>query len=265
MEKFSFRQILIPVLVVTTIVVNVVANIAPFNGITTQAAFSALGIFFRPAPYTFSIWGAIFIALICFAGYQAQPNLAKAKWLDDVMPFFGIATLANIGWLISWHYQQLWPSMFLMVLMLSSLIAIYFKLEIGVYPASARTKYFCHVPFSIYLGWISVAAIANITGALQDSGWFASSVTAEAWAITMVLVATMVGFAALLLRRDIALALVVAWGLGGIYVHVVNTAPTLSASAATAIVLLLVLAMFVFFRPKGFMHEVEELKHSLKV
>ncbi|MEM1587061.1 MAG: hypothetical protein QXX99_06495 [Candidatus Bathyarchaeia archaeon] len=53
-----------------------------------------------------------------------------------------------------------------MVLLLATLIAIYLRLEVGKSAVSLREKIAFHAPFSVYLGWITIASIANVAAAL---------------------------------------------------------------------------------------------------
>ncbi len=60
-----------------------------------------------------------------------------------------------------------------MFLLLASLIAIYLRLGIGKSSAQLSEKLAVHLPFSVYLGWITIASIANVSDIISAwMGWF---------------------------------------------------------------------------------------------
>jgi len=73
-----------------------------------------------------------------------------------------------------------------------------------------------NVPFSVYLGWITVATIANVTDVLSYLNWDGWGLSPEVWAIVMLVAATAIVSAVCLTRRDVAYALVVVWAFVGI-------------------------------------------------
>ena len=66
MKRDLVRQILVVVSVLAMIVVNVLANALPINGLNTGEISDRFNILFVPAGYVFSIWGLIYIGLIAF-------------------------------------------------------------------------------------------------------------------------------------------------------------------------------------------------------
>ena len=76
--------------------------------------------------------------------------------------------------------------------------------------------YITRPAFSIYLGWISVATIANISAWLVSISWGGWGISPIAWTITMIVIATLLGTTMLLKYRDIFFNLVIIWALYGI-------------------------------------------------
>ena len=74
------------------------------------------------------------------------------------------------------------------------------------------------VPFSIYLGWITVATVANVTDVLDFVKWNQFGISSEVWMV--IVLAAVLAIAGLMnfLRRDAAYALVILWALAGIAV-----------------------------------------------
>lgn len=99
------------------------------------------------------------------------------------------------------------------------------------------------VPFSIYLGWISVATIANVTDWLYFVNWNGFGIAPEVWAVIMILVASLVGVVIALTRRDAAYLFVLVWSFAGIAVKQAAT-PMVAYTAWAAAVVALGLAVY---------------------
>lgn len=72
------------------------------------------------------------------------------------------------------------------------------------------------MPFSIYLGWITVATIADVTAFLVKAGWNGFGLRPEVWTVAVIIVAALITVAVLATRRDVGYSLVVLWALAGI-------------------------------------------------
>jgi hypothetical protein len=202
-----------------TVAVNAMANALPINGKTTGELSDLYPNLFVPSGLTFSIWGLIYLLLAIFAVYQiAAPNRNTADFLQKVGPLFIAASAANIGWIFVWHYQRVSASLVLMLVLLASLLAIYLRLGIGAGSASWRERIQVRLPFSIYLGWITVATIANVTAWLVHIGWNRFGASQELWTVVMVVAAALITLAVLLTRNDLFYALVILWAFLGILI-----------------------------------------------
>ena len=155
---------------------------------------------------------------------------------------FVLSCIANIAWLFCWHYNQFALSVVVMLALLGLLIAIYLRLEIGLKPVSTAEKWAVNIPFSVYLGWITVATIANITDLLYYIGWNGWGLSPEIWTVIMLAAAVVITALMLLRRGDIAYALVIVWALLGITVKQLSNGTVAVASlVANAIVLALII------------------------
>ncbi|MCX5977186.1 MAG: hypothetical protein NTV33_10275 [Coprothermobacterota bacterium] len=161
MNKNLVRQWANVIAVLAMIVINILANALPFNGQNTGAISDRFAVFFVPAGYVFSIWGLIYIGLLLFAIYQALPSQRDNPRLVKIGYWFAFSSLANIAWLFLWHYLQFTRTIFAMLALLISLLVIYLRLGIGKENVPSSERWMVQTPFSIYLGWISVATIAN--------------------------------------------------------------------------------------------------------
>ena len=235
------RQILNISTLLITLVVNGLANALPLNGITTGEISDKFPVLFTPAGYVFSIWGLIYLLLIGFAIYQALPAQREDPRLNQVGYWFVLSNVLNSAWIFLWHYGYFTLTIFAMLGLLVSLIAIYQKLQIGRHSSTGWQKLLVDLPFSVYLGWISVATIANFSITLYNLGWNGFGVAPEIWTIAVLLVATLLGSLMLFLRRDYAYALVLVWAFAGITVQQAATPVVVVAASALAVLLVILL------------------------
>lgn len=204
--------------VVAVILGNYLAVALPLAGRTPGEVSALYPTLFTPAGFTFSIWGIIYLTLTAFAIYHIRwfgkptpPFMEKIGWL------FVLSTLANVGWLVAFHHLQIALSMVVMLVLLWSLLNIYLRLDIGRGVVAGEVRWFVHLPFSIYLGWITVATIANTSIFLSDLGWNGAPLSPVFWTVFVLAAAISIGLWILWSRRDIAFALVLIWAFYGIY------------------------------------------------
>jgi len=238
MKKDIWRQIANILSVVLALTVNILASTLPLNGQNTGEISDRFQVFFVPAGYVFAIWGVIYIGWIAFAVYQALPAQKESPRLRKLGYLFALSGLLNAAWLFCWHYNQFGLSVLVMLGLLGLLIASYLRLDVGRTPVGTAEKWCVDVPFSIYLGWISVAAIANVTDWLYFVNWNGFGIAPEIWAVIMLLVASLVGVMMALTRRDSAYLFVFAWSFAGIAVKQAATPMVAYAAWAAAVVAL---------------------------
>jgi hypothetical protein len=241
MNKDRVRQIVNVIAVIAVLVVNTLANTLPINGLNTGEISDRFDVLFVPAGYVFSIWGLIYIGLIAFAIFQALPAQRENPRLRRIGWLFLLSCLANIGWLFLWHYEQFVLTVPVMLILLLSLIAIYLRLEIGQGDASTGERLTTHLTFSVYLGWITVATIANITQTLWYLGWNGAPLAAAWWAVIMLAAGILLAFLMYVNRRDWAYILVLVWAYAGIAIRQAAV-PLVANSAWAAVVALAILA-----------------------
>ena len=163
---------------------------------------------------------------------------------------YALSGVLNAGWLFTWHYELFPLSVVVMLALLVTLIAIYLRLDNGRVQVSTIEKWCVNIPFSVYLGWISVATIANITDLLYYWRWNGWGIMPELWAVIMLVVATALALAMTLTRGDLAFLLVLVWSFVGIAVK--QSATPLVANAAWVMVVLvaLMIPLGVIYRRK---------------
>ncbi|MGM0368074.1 MAG: hypothetical protein ACQEP2_05795 [Actinomycetota bacterium] len=206
------------------IVVNALANILPINNKTTGELSDLYPNLFVPAGLTFSIWGIIYILLGVFIIYQIVISIkgSNGQFVEKISIFFFASSVLNIGWIFAWHYEVVILSLAIMLLLAASLIIIYLRLNIGKSKAANIEKFLVHIPFSVYLGWITIATIANVTAVLVDIGWNGFGLSQQFWTVLVIAVGIIIAFATLFIRNDIYYCLVVDWALLGILLKRLN-------------------------------------------
>jgi translocator protein len=234
-------QVLNVVAFVVVVIMNVLSNSLPINGRTPQEISDALPSYFTPAGYTFSIWGVIYLALAGFVVYQALPRQRERLLIQRIGWLFVLSGVANVGWILAWHYGYYTWSVGFMLLLLLTLMTLYLRLRIGrVDPAlNVSERLFVQLPFSLYLGWITVATIANIASVLGHLGWDGFGIAGPVWSAIMMGVAVIVVGLLLWNRRNLSYAAVIVWALFGIR----GAYPGETAIATTAVVAAVLVAI----------------------
>ncbi len=177
------RQIAVVLVIILTITINILANALPINGLNTGVISDQFEVYFVPAGYVFSIWGLIYIGLIAYAVYQALPSQKTNPRMQATGWWVVLGGLANSAWIFLWHYGQFVGTLGAMLILLASLITVYLRLGIGKTKVSKSEAFAVRLPISIYLGWITVATIANVTDVLDFIGWNRFGLAQEAWMV----------------------------------------------------------------------------------
>lgn len=239
MKKGMLRQVVVVLATLATITVNALANIVPFNGQTTGEISDRFPVFFVPAGYVFSIWGLIYLGLLAFATYQALPATRDDEGLVAIAPWYVLGCVANALWIVLWHYEYLTFTVPVMLVLLVSLIAIYLRLGIGRRRVTRVQQLALHLPFSIYLGWITVATVANVTDWLFSLHWSGWGISGPTWAVIMLFVAAAITCAVNLTRADVGYVLVIVWAFVGIGVKQASVPSVALAARSLALVVAL--------------------------
>jgi benzodiazapine receptor len=227
-----------------TVVVNGLAGSTTILGGKLTAEISdANPTLITPAGYVFSIWGVIYILLGIFVIFQALPGQKGKDYQGKISWLFVSSCLLNIAWLFLWQFEYLSLSVVLMFLLLATLVAIYLRLDIGKFTASLGEKLAVHVPFSVYLGWITIASIANVAVTLVSAGWDGFGISQEIWAALIIIIAVLITLLVIATRKDVAYGLVIIWALLGIGVKQSGNQNIVTATEMSAVIIVIALAL----------------------
>ena len=238
-------------LFILTIIVNSIAGSTTLIGGRDTATVSNNNpTLITPAGYVFSIWGIIYILLGAFVVYQALPRERGSDYHGKIGWLFVFSSLINIAWIFVWQFESLILSVVLIFALLLSLIAIYLRLNIGRSKVKISERLAVHLPFSVYLGWITIASIADVAITLTAYNWNGFGISSETWAIIVVAVALVITMLMLGNRKDVAYALVVIWALVGIGVNQTNPNVVLTTQIGAIILAVATLAIVVLLVAK---------------
>lgn len=241
MQRFVFLAATLAVLAV-----NAAAILLPLNGVRTEELSARYPTGFTPAGWVFSIWSVIYLGLLALSAWAIAAPGRSAQRLSNIRVPYLVSCAANASWLVLWHFEQILPSVLVMLILLASLIVIYTRLR--KMPAGSRTEAFAiDLPFSLYLGWITTASIANVATWLFAIGRYPVGLQMDEWAVASVTLAIAIYVAVGVLTRDAVYVSVFAWAALGIAYQPLPTSEPVrliasvgAAVAATLVILLLV-------------------------
>ncbi len=208
--------------------VNILATSLPLNGLTTGELSDALPNLFVPIGLTFSIWGVIWVLLGAYVVLQlrtafgarrataTEPERPSPYSPRVAGPWFAVNMVLNAAWIFFWHYQMVGVSVVIMLGLLFSLIVMFLRTERAIGLGAPANRSFARVPISVYLGWITIATVANITAFLVWVGWDGFGIPEVGWTVFVIAVALGLTVAMLLRHRNVAFAAVAVWSFIGI-------------------------------------------------
>ena len=228
--------------ILATFAVNSLSNFYPPGGMNVGEISNTLfkDVQIIPANYAFIIWGVIYVGLIAYGIFQLQPSQRKDWSIRHVNRYLIVACLAQVGWIYLFTFRWFWLSVVAMVIILLALILSYESLGVGRITTTKRRQWLSHVPFSLYLAWISVATIVNIACALFASGLQSHGTS---WTVAMLIVGTALAIIVTRLRTDITFVLVFVWAYGAIAQRHQDNSLILGTAIVGAIVMVIQLVL----------------------
>ncbi|GAB3507519.1 hypothetical protein [Emticicia fontis] len=225
LTKIRSLQILTFLFFLGMVFVNFLANFLPINGKNTGEVSAQYPNLFVPTGLTFSIWGVIYLLLFIFCIYQMTSlfksgvDLFVSRVIGKINTAFILTCIINMTWIVAWHYDLLIVSVILMLLLLNRLIYIDSQIRLLEPYMSNAQSFIVKAPFGLYLGWICIATIANITALLVSYGWRGFGMSEESWTSMMVLIGSLIGVVAILRFNNFYIGLAVIWALSGIIIE----------------------------------------------
>lgn len=244
--KGLFLKIFAAIAYIAMVVVNFLANGLPINNRSTGEISDAYPNLFAPAGLTFSIWGLIYLLLAGYVVHQfIKSSQKKEELYNKINPLFIATSLVNISWIFTWHYDYIGFSVVLMAILLILLIKIADIIRTQAF--TVLEKILIWAPFSIYFGWITVAAIANITVFLVSTGWNGFGIADFIWTSIILLVGALIGIVRMHKDRNIAYGLVLVWAYLGILLKHVSESGFGGQYPSVIVTVIVCLVLFGFF------------------
>lgn len=198
---------------IAVLIVNYLSNALPINGQTAGEISDRLNVMFTPAGYVFSIWGLIYLLLVIWVGAQFFPKTKNNPVYEKVGLWFVISCVFNVAWLLLFHYEFFNLTMVAMAALLISLIVIYIRMDGVKGPSKFR------IPFSVYLGWVSVATIVNVGIVLTVNNVSTFGIAPEVWTAILLVVGTALAIWFMTYNNDVIYPMVFIWAFIGIAVE----------------------------------------------
>lgn len=254
------------VLFFAVIVVNYLASTNKINKMSPGQISDSYPVLITPAGYVFSIWGLIYLLLLIFCIFQFLPKYEDSQPVKEIGIFFSLTCLENIGWIFAWHYKMFALSLLIMLAFLVTLIIIMIRLYRITPSMSLLEKRVFKLPFSVYLGWISVATIANISFVLVASNWTRFKISPDHWSVIILFVIMLLGITVLTLQNDRPYVWVFIWAVIGIAVKNVKMNPIITHTALIMLAFLLIniLASYLKDIQKPQLETQQPIKHKMK-
>ncbi|GAB7190607.1 hypothetical protein NUM3379_13130 [Kineococcus sp. NUM-3379] len=196
-------------------------------------ALSASATLVAPAGPAFAIWSAIYLGLLALAAWQLAPGRRGDRRQRATGWWVAASMLLNAAWIATVQAGQLASSVVVIVALLLTLVVVVGRLGTAR-PARPVEALVVDGTVGLYLGWVSIATVANVAAALAAAGVGDLGLGVQVWAVLVLLLAAGVGVG--VTRRTgggLAFAAGLAWGLAWV---AVGRASGPDASAAVAVV-----------------------------
>lgn len=203
---------------------NYLANAVPFNDKTTGQLSDQYPNLFVPAGITFSIWGIIYLLLFVFCVKQSKnffsqtPDPSTNALVDKIGLRFVVSCILNSLWILYWHYEHLFFSVIIMLSLLIILLDIARRINYLSKNTEIQIPIVAKAAFGMYLGWICIATIANITAVLVFFGWDAFGQSETFWTCLMVIIGALVVSFTLAKVNNAFIGAAVLWAFVGIII-----------------------------------------------
>ncbi len=216
--KTNTLRVLNVVALVAVLIVNYLATGAYINGVKTNVISDKNPNEFAPAGITFSIWGVIYSLLIAVLVWQFISKSTLKEEAIDKIGFWWIANSAfNVIWLFLWHYELLAVSVLVMLGILFTLVQLNTVISMKIAP-NTPTKTLLKAGFGVYLGWICIATIANVTTWLVSIGWNAFGFSATFWTGGLIGVGSIIVSLITIKFKNLFIGAAVVWAFIGIII-----------------------------------------------
>ncbi|MBG0740192.1 tryptophan-rich sensory protein [Paeniglutamicibacter antarcticus] len=220
-----------------------------------QAAGGALGAdatLIAPAVPAFGVWSIIYAGLFAYACWQILPGRALGDRQKRLGYPIAASTLLNAAWIFSIQAGQLALSV-AVIFLLVAVLAWIFAVCVQTRPQSWLEAAVCDGTLGLYLGWVCIAAAANVSALLVSSGFSGAGIDPRWWAVFVLAVAALIGVGlAVGGKGRLAPAATLIWGFAWVAVsRLTGELPSATAAGAAIIAGICVAVVTVVLRIRG--------------
>jgi hypothetical protein len=223
MSSDRTRQLVTVVAFLVTVVVNGAANALPINGQLTAEISDRFNVYVIPAGYVFAIWGLIYVLLGAFTVWQALPRNREDETLRSLGYLPALSGVFNTAWILLFQYEVWALTVPVMIALLVTLIAVHLRLWAHRGDLNGTRYWTVRAPWSVYLGWITVATIANIAQAGSALGFTGFGIEPALIGAAVLVVGLVIAATFVIRYRDVAYGLVIVWAYAGVAIKEQDT------------------------------------------
>ncbi len=197
---------------------------------------------FIPASYAFAIWGLIYLLYIVYCIIQLLPSQINKTGYDNLNIPFIIINLLGIVWVYAFRQSLVAFSEVVIIVMLLCSVVLFSMSQRMI----RRLNYsrWLSVPFSMLMGWLSVAVIAGTAVFLVSVNWDGMGIGGANWVMIVLggalLLALLIGVG----YKDITYPLVIAWGTFAVWANLKTDLPIPAQAALGVAVVSLLIAVW---------------------
>lgn len=205
-------------------------------------ALSSDSTLLAPAGPAFSIWSVIYVGLLGYAGWQLLPGQAARAVHRRVGYLMAASMLLNAAWIGVVQLGSVGGSVLVIVVLLV-VLCVTFSLALRT-PRGDLSRWQRVVEsvvldgtLGLYLGWVTIATVANVAAWLTDAGFQGFGIDPQIWGVGVVAVAALIGVATAVAGRGrLTPAIALAWGLSWVAVARFTGEPASDAVAIAALI-----------------------------
>jgi hypothetical protein len=238
MDRALTTRILNVLFYFLTLYVNYLSVVYQLGGKSIRELSDKYANLFTPSNQTFGIWSLIYLLLAVFMVLQFFKRFDSQVTRNYL---FLASCLFNFTWIVAWQLEYLVLSLCIMLGLLATLTAINIQLD-------REAGEFFKIVFGVYLGWICIATIANVTAVLVSLGWVGSVAAQVNWAIALLVIGVLLTSGVILRLRNPYLAIAVVWAFYGVSVKRELDFPQIALVAQVAMVVVGAVAVWGVFQ-----------------
>jgi TspO/MBR family len=244
------RQIVVLVSTIVAIIGAFIGSGAAGGTPIAEASGGALSADATPvAPDgpAFAIWSVIYAGLIAYTIWQLLPAQKSAERHRRLGYPIALSLILNAAWILSVQFDLLWASVPIIVILLVVLIWA-FRITLAHRPRNLIDTIVTDGTMGLYLGWVTIATVANVAAVLAAIGFDGAGLSPDLWGVLLIAVAGVIGVGLALWNRGrFAPSAALCWGIGWVAYgrlagDLVSVPTAITAIVVVAVILLVTIA-----------------------